>query len=456
MPAQTVLRVGKWLLATRPARDAYVVAAASVAAMAALRAVLGLFFEQVVPFGTFFPALVLSAFVGGLGPGVFALIASATLSAAFFMPGPRDISGPDWVNLLVFLVSGGIIVALGVATRAARADRNRAQRLFGVVQEMALDGFVIYRAIRDPSGRIVDLERIFMNKAAEKMIGPASEMLGMRYLATSPASQRRHLFESYVKVLETGARSEEEFNFGDGERWVYNVAARVDDDTIAITFRDVTASRQTIDQQNLLLRELNHRVKNVLMMAMSLARLTSTEGGAVSYREALMARIAALGRAHDLLMTESWEGAGLDDLVSQTLAPYKRIQFGGDRVSISPETAISLNMSLHELATNAAKYGALSGSDGHVELRWLVLPGTEQARLEWRETGGPAVSPPTRQGLGSKLLKGGMAGSPMRIDLRFPPKGVECDIVFPISPPDTLHERSGAADITRDRRSPAA
>ena len=108
------------------------------------------------------------------------------------------------------------------------------------------------------------------------------------------------------------------------------------------------------------------------MMAMSLARLTSAEGSAASYRESLMARIAALGRAHDLLMTESWEGAMLDDLIRQTLAPYDRISFVGDAVSISPETAISLNLALHELATNAAKYGALSTPEGHVEIRCRV------------------------------------------------------------------------------------
>ncbi|HEX5665316.1 MAG TPA: HWE histidine kinase domain-containing protein, partial [Hyphomicrobium sp.] len=411
---------------------------------AALRAILGVVFDQVVTFGTFFPAVVLSALVGGWGPGLLAMAGSALISSLLFLPaGSWAAPGlNDVINLIVFVASGSIIVALGVATRAARADRKEAERVFDVVQELALDGFVIFRAIRDASGKTIDLERVFMNRAAEKMIGPAKDLVGKRYLATSPTGARRRLFERYLKVLETGEPAEDEFLYENGQRWVYNVAARIDADRLAITFRDVTASKQTINQQNVLLRELNHRVKNVLMMAMSLARLTSAEGSAASYRESLMARIAALGRAHDLLMTESWEGAMLDDLIRQTLAPYDRISFVGDAVSISPETAISLNLALHELATNAAKYGALSTPEGHVEIRCRVSSdeAADSATLEWREQGGPLVTTPERQGLGSRLLKGGMAASLMTVDLRFPPTGVECDIVFRTDRPQADEE----------------
>ena len=324
MQVHPFVRLGRWLTSSRPAREAYALAIASVLAMAALRAILGMAFDQVVPFGTFFPAVVLGALVGGWGPGFVALAGSALISSLLYLPaGPWAPLGPnDAINLLVFAASGSLIVALGVATRVARADRKEAERVFGVVQEMALDGFVIFRAIRDASGAPIDLERVFMNRAAEKMIGPARELVGQRYLATSPTGARRWLFDRYLKVLETGEPAEDEFLYEDGQRWVYNVAAQIDADRLAITFRDITASKQTINQQNVLLRELNHRVKNVLMMAMSLARLTSAEGSAASYRESLMARIAALGRAHDLLMTESWEGAILDDLIRQTLAPY--------------------------------------------------------------------------------------------------------------------------------------
>ncbi len=444
MQVHPFVRLGRWLTSSRPAREAYALAIASVLAMAALRAILGMAFDQVVPFGTFFPAVVLGALVGGWGPGFVALAGSALISSLLYLPaGPWAPLGPnDAINLLVFAASGSLIVALGVATRVARADRKEAERVFGVVQEMALDGFVIFRAIRDASGAPIDLERVFMNRAAEKMIGPARELVGQRYLATSPTGARRWLFDRYLKVLETGEPAEDEFLYEDGQRWVYNVAAQIDADRLAITFRDITASKQTINQQNVLLRELNHRVKNVLMMAMSLARLTSAEGSAASYRESLMARIAALGRAHDLLMTESWEGAILDDLIRQTLAPYDRISFAGDAVSISPETAISLNLALHELATNAAKYGALSTPNGHVEIRCRLngQDPSNSATLEWREKAGPPVVAPGRQGLGSRLLKGGMAASLLKVDLRFLPEGVECDIDFRTGRPDPDEE----------------
>ncbi|MCP8940908.1 DUF4118 domain-containing protein [Alsobacter sp. SYSU M60028] len=437
MPTERGLDVGRWLLAPRSARDAYLLAAASVAAMTLVRLALGAFLADIVPFGTFFIAVLFSATAGGLGPGLFALLSSAVVSALLFVPDMAATPIPlkSLVNFGVFLLSGGCVALLGAAMRGARAERAEAERLFGVVHALALDGFVIYRAMRDQAGRVIDFERIFMNRAAEKMIGPAEEMVGRTYLATSPTAHREQLFQNYLRVLETGVRAEDEFLFENGGLWVYNVAARIDAERIAITFRDITAAKQIIGQQNLLLRELNHRVKNVLMMAMSLARLTSTQGTAREYRDALMARIGALGRAHDLLMTESWEGALLEDLVAQTLEPYRRVTWSGPRLTISPESAISLNMMLYELATNAAKYGALSSPEGRVEITW-TQPAEGEALLCWRERGGPPVTQPERHGLGSRLLKSGMSGSPTRTDLRYLPDGVECDISFVTAQPE--------------------
>ena len=145
MQVHPLVRVGRWLIASRPAREAYALAIASVLAMAALRAILGMVFDQVVPFGTFYPAIVLSALVGGWGPGLLAMAGSAFISSLLYLPsGAWTALGPnDVINLVVFVLSGSLIVALGVATRAARADRKEAERMFGVVQESHVAGTMV-------------------------------------------------------------------------------------------------------------------------------------------------------------------------------------------------------------------------------------------------------------------------------------------------------------------------
>jgi signal transduction histidine kinase/FixJ family two-component response regulator len=198
---------------------------------------------------------------------------------------------------------------------------------------------------------------------------------------------------------------------------------------------DITDRKRNEEHRLLLLNELNHRVKNTLATVQSIAvQSFRWARDDTSGRELFEARLLALSRAHDVLTNESWEGANLDEIVAKAVAPYRsahhnRFQLRGPHVRLSAKMALSLSMALHELATNAAKYGALSNDKGRVSIVWQTRSNDQELRLEWLEANGPAVSPPTRKGFGSRLIERGLAqelGGSARIEYRA--TGVWCKI----------------------------
>jgi PAS domain S-box-containing protein len=196
--------------------------------------------------------------------------------------------------------------------------------------------------------------------------------------------------------------------------------------------RDVTERRRAEERQRLLVNELNHRVKNTLALVQGLALQSFKSGRDMGEaRDAFQQRLAALAAAHDLLTRESWEGATLDELVREALALYDggeaRISSEGPPVRLSPKAAVSLVMALHELTTNAAKYGALSVPEGRVSVRWTV--DGDCLALDWRESGGPAVEAPEHRGFGSRMIERALAAEMSgRATLDFEPEGLVCRI----------------------------
>jgi two-component sensor histidine kinase len=161
--------------------------------------------------------------------------------------------------------------------------------------------------------------------------------------------------------------------------------------------------------QRLLINELNHRVKNTLATVQSLASQTARSAGDVAeFEQVFGERLQALSRAHNLLTEENWLGAELGDLIRQTLEAHEaeggRISVDGPPIRLSPNAAVTVNLAIHELATNAAKYGALSVPGGRLDVRWRTEAGAAMSFV-WRETGLQGLPPPTRQGFGSRLLK---------------------------------------------------
>ena len=216
---------------------------------------------------------------------------------------------------------------------------------------------------------------------------------------------------------------------------------------VAAVIRDITERKrterelhETRDRQRLLINELNHRVKNSLAIVQAIAQ-QSFKGAHSSpeARAAFEGRLSALSSAHDLLTRESWETASMGQVIADAVAPYRghpeRFEIEGPDLRLPPKTAVSLALALHELATNAVKYGGLSNNDGCVEIKWAVeeAGGAERLRLVWREKGGPPVTPPEKRGFGSRLIERSLAaefGGTVTID--FNPEGVVCTVLAPL------------------------
>jgi PAS domain S-box-containing protein len=198
---------------------------------------------------------------------------------------------------------------------------------------------------------------------------------------------------------------------------------------------DITERKKAELHLRLLVNELNHRVKNTLATIQAIAAQTFHAARSLPQaQEAFTARIVALAEAHDLLTRENWEGAELFDVLGRLQAVHGApgcFTLTGPPVRLTPRMALSLSMALHELATNAVKYGALSIPTGRVRIDWSVTVETGPPRLAlaWVETGGPPVSQPTRRGFGSRLIERGLASElagEAHIDFR--PEGVICRI----------------------------
>lgn len=198
---------------------------------------------------------------------------------------------------------------------------------------------------------------------------------------------------------------------------------------IAGASKDLTERKQAEQLQRLLLNELNHRVKNTLATIQAISAQTlRTARDLPSAREALDRRIHAMAQAHDLLTARAWTGANLTDIVARALAAFTPAQVGvsGIGIDVSPKHALALSMALHELATNATKYGALSRAEGRVDVQWRVQDG--MLHLTWQESGGPSVAPPTHEGFGSRLLQLVIRDLSGDTSLSYEPSGVRCSV----------------------------
>ena len=209
--------------------------------------------------------------------------------------------------------------------------------------------------------------------------------------------------------------------------------------------RQYRQRKQAARQRELLVSELNHRVKNMLATVQAIALQTMAGSQDMPmFRDAFMSRLHALAKTHDLLSKVSWRAVGLRDVVEAELAPYSLAggtppDIEGDALQLTPRTAVALSLALHELATNAGKYGALSSPAGRVQVRWRTeqRAGQRWLSLHWAEQDGPAVAPPKRNGFGSRLIREGIAHElGGRVSLDFPVTGVVCTIELPLVDPE--------------------
>jgi PAS domain S-box-containing protein len=234
-------------------------------------------------------------------------------------------------------------------------------------------------------------------------------------------------------------------------RWcIGSAAASVDGNDRVIRVSgvtiDITERKRAEQRQNLLSREVDHRGKNALALVQSIVRLTRADS-IHDYSKAVEGRIAALARVHTILSLSSWEGAELSRLIDEELAPFitkdaRRVVVAGPKIRLEPSTAQTLALALHELATNAAKYGALSSLSGRISVNWKLSPGSLD--LEWTEDAGPRVDPPAQRGFGTRSVIASIEtqlGGRALFDWR--PEGLCCQLSVPL--PDTSDRAMTAA-----------
>ncbi|MFU8864941.1 MAG: HWE histidine kinase domain-containing protein [Rhodobacterales bacterium] len=288
-----------------------------------------------------------------------------------------------------------------------RASELRYRTLFDAIDE----GFCVIEVRFDtPDGRI-DYRVVEANPAFYKKTGFEETILG-RWMREFAPDLEDHWYEIYGRVARAGESVRFEENSKALGRW-FDVYAFQPDSAqshrVAVLFNDVTTRKRHEQHTEMVMRELNHRSKNLLALVEAVARQTASSHAA-DFLPRFGERVRALASSHDLLFQHAWQAVPIEDLIRSQLAHFAdlvgtRIGFSGPVLMITADAAQALGMAFHELATNAAKYGALANDTGSILIAWDVVGAGDQRHLtlRWSEQGGPDVAKPAKRGFGSKV-----------------------------------------------------
>ncbi|MDP1913749.1 CheR family methyltransferase [Brevundimonas sp.] len=324
------------------------------------------------------------------------------------------------------------------ASAALGASEERYRTLFEAIDQ----GFCIIEKVETEASEPSDYRYLVTNPAFSGHSG-VSSVVGRTIREVVPGESEAW-FDLYDSVVETGdpIRTDRRLETQGRDLTIY--AFRIDDGTqrrLGVLFADVTKSKQAERQSALLLGELDHRVKNILAVVSSVvAQTAKTAGTPQELAFSIEGRIQAIAKAHSLLTQGGRMGVTLAEIVQTELAPYQgtagRVTVSGEDVTLTPRAGMALSMAIHELTTNAAKYGALSLEDGRMDIRWgAVDDGQAPAlRIEWAESGGPPVEPPTRRGFGTTLIERALSYEfDARVQREFLTSGLICVIEIPLT-----------------------
>jgi PAS domain S-box-containing protein len=358
--------------------------------------------------------------------GVEAIAERPDGSRVPFMPFPTPLYGASGVLL------GAVNMLVDIT------DRNRAseyeQRLISIVTSS--DDAILSK---DLNGVITS-----WNRGAEQLFGyTAEEAVGQPITMLIP-TERRDEEPTILARIRSGERIDHYETIRrrkDGSLVEISLTVspvkNADGEIIGASkiARDITERRRAQEQQNLLLGEMKHRVRNTLTTVQAIATQT-LRSAASEDRDAFLARLRALAGAHDLLTLERWNQAPIGDVVAGALNAFQgshgeRILIAGPKDAVlDAHKSMLLAMALHELSTNAIKYGALSNEGGQVNVRWDLVPGDGAQRLKfvWQESGGPPVKPPERKGFGSVLIERALEREFGGVEYTFDPGGVTCTL----------------------------
>ena len=326
-----------------------------------------------------------------------------------------------------------------VATQAWELDLLRARF---VRYETALRGSQVTVYTQDRDLRYMSISNSMLGRSAEAMLGCTdTEILAGDGAAAIMAVKR--------EVLATGEAKRAEIPLEDarGIRWhdlhiepLRNEANEIIGLICASV--DVTERKEGEAHLRLLLRELTHRSKNLLAVIQAMARQTANHAGSTdAFLKQFGSRLQALAASHDLLVRESWYGASLGELIRSQLSSYLdgnavQVSIEGPAIALKPEAAQNLGLALHELAINAAKFGALSVSTGRVSITWIRRESAvdNAVELDWREQLGPKVKARRKKGFGTMVIERNLARAlDAKVNMDFDPEGLHCHIVIPAS-----------------------
>jgi PAS domain S-box-containing protein len=391
-----------------------------------------------VPFITMFPAVLLAAVIGGFWPGLLSIGLSIAATWYFLLSmslGFTPLSAADVTSILFFMVGALLMVLSATSMRRALDKLKEAQEKLLAALDASSTGTWRWDIQKD----VVEWDPAMVNvfgRGLRKRPRNVEEFVALIHPDDRDHAQRM-----------IGSTTEYEFRalLPDGEeRWIYDRSRAVYDGERKPLYMigaclDITARKKAEERQSLLIHELNHRVKNTLATVQSLALQTMRSSSSPeAFQDNFMARLMALSATHDLLTQTYWESTSLNDVIEAELRPHggvdhKRIRTQGSAVKLKPQQALSLGLAIHELATNAVKYGSLSMPQGELSIDWHMTEGAELA-IHWHEQGGPSVRKPERQGFGTRLIDrsivhelGGF------VEMSYAPSGVECLIRIPMA-----------------------
>ena len=325
---------------------------------------------------------------------------------------------------------GAVVRGIGTITDiTARREADRTLRFQALLLERMTEGVSLSTA----EGVIV-----YTNAAEDQLFGYApGEMLGLHVSAQNAYSpeENERIVGEVIEALKTRGAWEGEWLNRRKDGTTFLTASRITAVEIdgAMHFlcvqRDVTAEREARERERLLSREVDHRARNALAVVQSLIRLTPFVTRE-QFVETLGGRINAMARVHTLLSRNAWKGASLKEIICAELAPFDtegRISIRGPDVNLRLEAAQSLSLFVHELTTNAGKYGGLASEAGRLEVRWTI-GGDGGLRLEWKETTPVPVTPPERVGFGTKLINGAASQVAGELTRSWEPDGLRCTL----------------------------
>ncbi|MGH6617119.1 chemotaxis protein CheB [Sphingomonas sp.] len=339
-------------------------------------------------------------------------------------------------------IEGAVVSFVDISgLRGAQQREIESEKRYRMLFDSIDQGFCVLEMIFDEERpadyRFLEVNRAFSEQSGivepgartMREIEPAHEEIWFETYGRVALSREAEHFESAANAL---GRFFEVYAFPFGEPELRQVG---------VLFQDISARKQADSEREMLTQELSHRVKNTLAVVQGLASQTSRGMTSVEeFRESFIGRLHALANAHSLLLATQWQSADMKKLVETALDAYdtkdgKVISVNGPAVHLKPKQGLGLSLILHELSTNAAKYGALSTPEGRLDVSWSITPEKQgrAVRFCWAESGGPAVAPPKKKGFGTKLierasrfeLQGG-------VELKFGSGGCVAVITFPI------------------------